>query len=189
MNVVIERRSAFPLHPVTIENPFKQGGLDVVSEINQNYSKLHKYILIATDYFSKWTETIPLNVINNIEVIKFLQRNIVTRFGVPNCLVFDNAKYFSSLKIVEFDVKYNINIKYSTNYYPQGNEVAESINKNLLQIIKKTVVKNQRDWHTALDTALWADRVTPRNSLGTTPYFLIYGNEAILPPNIYLPSL
>ena len=94
-----------------------------------------------------------------------------------------------SLKIVEFTLKYNINLKYLANYYPHGNGVDESTNKNLLWIIKKTIVENQRDWHTALDTTLWADRVTPRVSLGTTPYFLVYGKEAILPPNIYLPSL
>jgi hypothetical protein len=40
-----------------------------------------------------------------------------------------------------------------------------------------------------LDTALWADRVTHRNSFSTSPYFLVYGKEAILPRNIYLPSL
>ena len=113
----------------------------------------------------------------------------VTRFGVPNCLVFDNAKYFSSLKIVEFALKYNINIKYLANYYPQGNGVAESTNNNLLWIIKKNVLENKRDWHNALDTALWANRMTHQISLGTSPYFLVYGKEAILPPNIYLPSL
>ena len=128
-----------------------------------------------------------MKVINDTRVIQFLQWNIVTRFGVPNYFVFNNAKYFSSLKVVEFDLKYNINIKYSANYYPQGNGVAESTNKNLLQIIKKTVVENQRDWHNALDTALWDDRVTPQISLGTSPYFLVYGKEAVLPPNIYLP--
>ena len=31
--------------------------------------------------------------------------------------------------------------------------------------------------------------MTPRVSLGTSPYFLVYGKESILPPNIYLPSL
>ena len=93
--------------------------MDVVGEINLNSPKLHKYILTATDYFSKWTEAISLKVINNIKAIKILQWNIVTRFGVCNCLVFDNAKYFSSLKIVEFALKYNINIKYLANYYPQ----------------------------------------------------------------------
>ena len=91
--------------------------------------------------------------------------------------------------IVELALKYNINIKYSANYYSQGNGVSESTNKNLLRIIKKTIVENQRDWHTALNTTLWADRVTPRFSLGKSPYFIVYGKEAILPPNIYLPSL
>ena len=109
VNVGRERRPAFPLQPILIENPFKQWGLDVVGEINRNSSKLHKYILTATDYFSKWTEAIHLKVINDTELVQFLQWNIVTRFGVPNYLVFDNAKYFSSLKIVEFSLKYNIN--------------------------------------------------------------------------------
>ena len=132
MNVGRERRPAFSLQTVTVENPFEQWGLDVVGEINPNSFKLHKYILNATDYFSKWTKAIPLKVINDNEVIQFYQQNIVTRFGVPSYLVFDNEKYFSSLKIVEFDLKYNINLKYSTNYYLQGNGVAKYTNKNLL---------------------------------------------------------
>lgn len=31
--------------------------------------------------------------------------------------------------------------------------------------------------------------MTPKISLGPSPYFIVYGKEAILPPNIYLPSL
>ena len=72
VNAGRERRPAFPLHPVTIGNPFEQWGLNVVREINPNSSKLHKYILTTTDYFSKWTEAIPLKIINNTEVIQFL---------------------------------------------------------------------------------------------------------------------
>ena len=59
VNAGRERRPTFPFQPVMIENPFKQWGLDVVGEINPNSSKLHKYILTATDYFSKWIEAIP----------------------------------------------------------------------------------------------------------------------------------
>ena len=115
-----------------VQNPLEQWGLDIVGEINPNSSKLHKYILSAIDYFSRWTKAIPLKSINDNEVIQFLQRNIITRFGVPSCLFFYNATYFSSLKIVEFALKHNINLKYSAKYYPQGNEVAKSTNKNLL---------------------------------------------------------
>ena len=66
--------------------------------------------------------------------------------------------------------------------------MVESTNKKLIRILKKTVIENQRSWHLAFPNALWADRVTPNNSLGVSPYTLIYGKEAILPPNILLAS-
>ena len=50
------------------------------------------------------------------------------------------------------------------------------------------MIENQRSWHLALPNALWADRVTPNNSLGVSRYTLIYGKEAIFSPNIMLPS-
>ena len=100
-----------------VQNPFEQWGLDVVIEINLNSSKFISILLKSTDYFSRWTEAIPLKDINDNEVIQFLQQNIITRFGVPSYLVFDNATYFSSLKIVGFAVKHNINLKHSANYY------------------------------------------------------------------------
>jgi hypothetical protein len=80
-------------------------------------------------------------------------------------------------------------LKYSASYYPQGNGLAESKNKNLIKIIKRTVSENHKNWHNALFNALWADRVTPKASVGNSPFFLIYGREAILPPHVLLPSL
>ena len=112
----------------------------------------------------------------------------MTRFGVPVSLVFDNAKYFSSIKLTAFAHDKGIKLHYSANYYPQGNGLAESSNKNLIRILKKTVVENQRSWHSALPNALWADRVTPKSAIGVSPYTLLYGKEAILPPHIMLPS-
>jgi hypothetical protein len=55
--------------------------------------------------------------------------------------------------------------------------------------LKKTIGDNYKNWHKALIYALWADQITYKSSLGTSPYFLVYGKEAILPPNIYIPSL
>ena len=53
--------------------------------------------------------------------------------------------------------------------------------------MKKTVIENQRSWNLSFLNALWADRVTPKNSLVVSPYTLVYGKEAILPPNIRFP--
>ena len=118
----------------------------------------------------------------------FLQAHIMTRFWVPISLVFDNATYFYSIRITAFAHGIGIKLHYSTSYYPQGNGLAESTNKNLIRNLKKTMIENQRSWHLALPNALWADRVTPKNSLGVSPYTLVYGKEVILPPNIMLPA-
>eukprot|EP00253_Pinus_taeda_P034376 PITA_34376 len=167
----------------------KQWGLDVIGEITSNSSQQHKYILTTTVYFTRSTEAIPLRNINEDEVISFVEKFVINRFGIPNALIFDNASCFSSLKLTEFAIDKSINIRYASNYYPQGNGFAESSNKNLIRIIRKSVADNQRNCHNALTNALWADRVTPKVTLGNSPYFLVYGQEVILPPNITLPSL
>jgi hypothetical protein len=127
--------------------------------------------------------------VNEKVVIQFIEQQLITRFGVPSVLVFDNAAYFSSTLLTEFSLDKGIIIKYSANYYPQGNGVAESTNKNLVRILKKMVTNNQRNWHNQLHNALWADRVTPKEVVGNSPYFLVYAQEAILPNGLYLPSL
>ena len=84
-------------------------------------------------------EEVPLKQVNNQEFISFLQQNIISCFGVPVSLVFDNATYFSSFKLYDFALQNGIVLKHSSNYYLQGNGLTESTNKNLIGIIKKTV--------------------------------------------------
>jgi len=70
---------------------FQQWGLDFIGEIFPHSSRKQCYILAATDYFTWWTEAIPLKQVNNQEVINFLQKNIISRFSVLVSLVFYNA--------------------------------------------------------------------------------------------------
>jgi hypothetical protein len=58
--------------------------------------------------------------------------------------------------------------------------MAESTNKNLVRILKKIVADNQRNWHSSLHNALWDDRVTPKEAIGNSPYFLVYGGSHFL---------
>ena len=50
-----------PLKPISIESPFQQWGLDFIGEIHPPSSAQHKWILIATDQFTKWIESTPRN--------------------------------------------------------------------------------------------------------------------------------
>eukprot|EP00253_Pinus_taeda_P027520 PITA_27520 len=184
-----QRKPAFPLQLVNIEQPFEQWGFDIIGEITPHSSKQHKYILTATDYFTKWVEAIPLKTTNSEAIIEFIDQFIITRFGVPNALFFYNASYFSGNAMFDFTIKKGFKLKYSANYYPQGNGLAESTNKNLNKIIKQTIEQNHKNWHKSLIFALWADRITQKASIGSSPFNLMYGKEAVLPTNLVLPSL
>ena len=90
---------------------------------------------------------------------------------------------------MEFALKIGFKLKYSANYHPQDNGLAESTNKNLIKIIKIIVDQNQNNCHKSLIFALWADRITHKSSIGTSPFNIVYGKEAIIPLNLALPSL
>jgi hypothetical protein len=77
----------------------------------------------------------------------------------------------------------------SSNYYPQGNGLVESTNKTLIQILKKTIDQNQKNWHLKLIDALWERRMTPKDSTGISPYVLVYGKEEKIPLSLELNAL
>ena len=90
------------LQPITVESPFQQWGLDFIGEIHPASSAQHKWILIATDYFTKWIEAIPTrNSIDSV-IIKFLEDHILSRFGCPRKIITDNAVASGSKKMIDF---------------------------------------------------------------------------------------
>jgi hypothetical protein len=86
-----QKLPTLPLVPVKTESPFQQWGLDFIGEINPHSSAQHKWILTATDYFTKWVEAIPTKRATDSVVIDFLENNILSRFGCPHKIVTDNA--------------------------------------------------------------------------------------------------
>ena len=118
-----------------------------------------------------------------------MENNILSRFGCPTKIITDNAAAFGSKKMVEFCHKYQITMEHSTAYYPQGNGLAESSNKSLVNIIKKLLEDNKKSWHTNLVHALWADRLNLKKSIGMSPYQLVYGTNAIFPTSLGVPVM
>ena len=80
-----------------------------------------KYLLVGIDYFTKWVEAEPLANIRDVDVKKFVWKNIVTRFGVPHALISDNGLQFDSKMFRKYYGELGITIRYSTLAYPQGN--------------------------------------------------------------------
>jgi hypothetical protein len=181
------RLPALPLTPVIIEEPFQQWGMDFVGPINPSSSSGHKYILTCTDYFTRWVEAIPTKKCTAEVVVKFLEENIVSRYGCPYKITTDNAPAFSKIEMSTFCADHGITLSHSSNYYPQGNGLAESSNKNLIRLLKRMIGENKRTWDVKLKYALWADRTTVKRITGKAPFEIVYGQNCRLPINLQIP--
>ena len=102
-------------------------------------------------------EVIPTKKATDKVVMDFLESNIITRFSALAKITTDNAKAFSSAEFTSFCFKYGIILSHSSNYCQQGNGLAESSNKNLMTILKKTVGNNKKSWDGKIKYALWVD--------------------------------
>jgi transposase InsO family protein len=113
--------------------------------------------LTTIDYFTKWTEFVPLKHSQDEKVISFLENNIFSRFDFPLEVITDNGPAFISSKITQCLSKLGVKHFTSLTYYPQGNEHSESTNNNLVRIMKRLIEDNPPQWYTLLTYALWED--------------------------------
>jgi hypothetical protein len=96
---------------------FRGWRLDFIGDIHPKSSKGHRFILVATDYFTKWTEAVPLTNMTHREVINFVQEHIIYWFGVPQTLTTDQGPSFMSHQFREFAESMKINLMNSSLYY------------------------------------------------------------------------
>jgi hypothetical protein len=77
-------------------------GLDFIGQIHPPSSKGHCFVLVAMDYFTKWTEAIPLKNMTHKEIIEFITEHIIHRSDIPQTLTTDQGTSFVSSQVREF---------------------------------------------------------------------------------------
>jgi hypothetical protein len=132
---------------------------------------------------------VPTRSATDKVIMNFLDTNIFVKFDCTRKLITNNAQAFKSKVMIDFCGSHNIALTYSTPYYPQGNGLVESSNKTLIGIIKKLLTENKKSWHSKLKYAMWADRISTKRSLGTSPFQLVYGIDVVFPTQLGLPTL
>ena len=105
---------------MVVSGPFQQWGIDFIGEIHLDTNGQHKWILTATDYFTKWIESIPIRSASHKVIIIFLE-DIMSKFGCPRRIVTDNAASFKDEPLIKFCEQYGITLVHSTPHYPQCN--------------------------------------------------------------------
>ena len=137
------------------------GGMDIVGPL-PIVATQKKFLLIATDYFSKWVEAEAYASIKDKDVSKFVWRNIVCQLGISQASVADNGPQFDSIAFRTFYSKLKIKNLYSMPRYPQSNGQVEATNKTLLTTLKKRPTEANGKWVDKLLGVMWAYRTTPR---------------------------
>ncbi|KAK5786888.1 hypothetical protein PVK06_041536 [Gossypium arboreum] len=80
-----------PLHVMTSPWPFSMWGIDVIGPISPKASNGHRFILVVIDYFTKWIEAASFANVTRTAVCKFLKKEIICRYSLPERIISDNA--------------------------------------------------------------------------------------------------
>ena len=140
-------------NPISSPWPFTQWGLDIVGPFSRA-TRNWRFVLEAVDYFTKWGEVEALANIWDVDVKKFVWRNIVTRFVIPESLVLDNGLQFDSKAFREFCGNLGITNQYSTPTYPQSNGQVEVTNKAIVNGLKRRLEGAKGRWADELPSVL-----------------------------------
>jgi transposase InsO family protein len=174
------------LQTIPITWSFVVWGLDLVGPL-QKAPEGFTHLLVAIDKFSKWIEVRPLNSIRSEQAVAFFT-NIIHRLGVPNSIITDNGTQFTGRKFLDFCEDHHIRVDWATVAHPMTNGQVECANGMILQGLKSRIYndlnKFGRQWMKELPSVVWSLRTTSSRATGFTPFFLVYGAEAILPTDL-----
>jgi hypothetical protein len=162
------------------------GGLDLVGPLKRTTGGF-AHLLIAIDKFSKWIEARPITNVRSEQAALFFT-DIIHRFGLPNCIIMDNDTQFTGRSFLEFCDDHHIHELWSVVAHPKTNGQLECANGMVLQGLKPRIFnklnKHGKKWVAELPSVLWSLRTTPSRATRFTPFFLVYGAEAMLPTDL-----
>jgi transposase InsO family protein len=144
-------------------------------------------MFVMIDKFSKWIEYMPLTKASSKIVVEFLDQ-IIHHFGLPNSIITDLGTQFTGSAFWDFCDERSIVVKYVSVVHPRANGQVERANGMILDALKKRLYRENKKapgrWLKELPAVVWGLRTQPSRNTGASPYFMVYGAEAVLPADI-----
>src|SRR5256884_8030794 len=167
------------LNPIEVGEPFERIGIDFVGPLEKT-KRRNRYILVVTDYLTKWPEAKSIKDVTAENVVKFIYKGIICRYGCSKIIISDRGTHFRNKLVDELCGKFKIKHKLSSPYHSQTNRLVERFNRTLCEALAK-VSEKENQWDEHIEQVLFAYRTTKHSTTKRTPFFMTYGREAILP--------
>lgn len=162
------------LKSIPVSRVFEHLHIDIIGPLKSTY-KGSKYIVTATDAFSKWAYAKAVKNTLTEELIRFLEDNIIAIHGKPEVIISDQGPQFTSNEWKDYLRESEIGQNMTTGYNPQANGIDERLNGSLTRILRAYVDEFQTNWDEKLKWALYAYNTRVHSSTGYSPYQLIHG--------------
>ncbi|XP_056855723.1 uncharacterized protein LOC130505154 [Raphanus sativus] len=164
----------------------RRWGMDIIGPMPN--SRQRRFILVLTDYFTKWIEAEAFSQVTDKEVRTFVWKNIICRHGLPYEIITDNGSQFMSGNFKEFCNKWNIRLSPSTPA-TRKERTGGIFQQNYHRWNQEATRPKERPLGRRVDGVLWSHRTTPRGATKSTPFSLAYGMEAMAPAEVNVTSL
>jgi len=99
--------------------PFPMWGIDVIGTIEPKASNRHCFILVAIDCFTKWVEVASYANVTRKMVVKFIKKELICRYGIPERIITDNATNLNNQMMLELCEEFKIKHHNSSPYRPK----------------------------------------------------------------------
>ncbi|GFX26664.1 transposon Tf2-6 polyprotein [Trichonephila clavipes] len=157
--------------------PFHRIGIDLLGRFPKS-AHGNKWIIVCTDYSTRYAITKALPTAEVDEIAKFLLEEIVLRHGAPRVIITDRGAVFRSRLISSLVDLCNIDHRFTTAYHPQTNGLTERFNKTLADMLSMYVDVEQKNWDEILPFVTFAYNTAKQETTGFTPFYLLHGREA-----------
>ena len=96
-------------------------------------------------------------------------------------MICDGGTHFINRSFDRLLRNHGVHHRVAKPYHPQTSGQVEVSNRQIKEILEKTVGTTRKEWFKKLDNALWAYRTAFKTPLGTTAFHLLYGRACHLP--------
>ena len=153
---------------------------DILGELPET-DEGNRYILVISDYFTKWTEAFAMPNMEAKTVARIIVEEVIVRFGVPYTIHSDQGRQYESKLFAEVCKLLDIEKTRTTPYHPKSDGMVERFNRTLEAMLSNYVKENHKDWDRQLPYIMMAYRSAEHETTGFTPNMLMLGRETTVP--------